>query len=147
MSRVKDALRFSIFAIAVQAPAVLVYVSVWDPVGKPVRDIVLSTVFLSVAGGMAAFLAALIVVHRGQINSIRRGIVFGILAAGLFYSFCFLLFAVIPAVATVTAGRSTDVPAFLLRVVVVIVSTSRGLPLGLGLLGGAVYGALKSRRR
>jgi hypothetical protein len=100
--------------------------------------------FLLVLASVAVFSTAFVALRRGPIDSPRRGLRLGLIAAGLFYALILVLFGLIPTVAFLPTGDVRIAAGYLGDVIRITIMGSYGLPVLTGAFGGALYGWLKS---
>jgi hypothetical protein len=100
--------------------------------------------FLLVLASIAVFSTTLFALRRGPIDTPRRGLRLGLIAAGLFYALILVFFGLIPTVAYLPTGDVRTAAGYLGDVIRITIMGSYGLPVMTGAFGGALYGWLKS---
>jgi len=141
----KESLRITAFAVVLEVPILLAFGLIVKFGSGSAYELFGWTAFLALLGAVCVFAAAWGFLQNWAIDSARRGALFGLAAALVFYLFLFILFGVIPASTAIAAGRGATALSYLGLILKVIFLTSRGLPLVLGAIGGAAYGAFNSR--
>lgn len=144
MGRNAEAAVIAIFAAVIAVPSLAIFS--WLAVGpQPSGNHVHLAVLLSIAGAVAAFVSARLLLARSALYTWRDGLKLGVSSALVFYVFWILLFAGIPAL--IGAPRDSWIAAisFLLRASWHVMATSRGLPIIIGVAGGLAYVHLKQR--
>ena len=100
--------------------------------------------FLLVLASIAVFSTAFFALRRGPIDTPRRGLRLGLIAAGLFYALILVFFGLIPTVAYLPTGDVRTAAGYLGDVIRITIMGSYGLPVMTGAFGGALYGWLNS---
>lgn len=145
MSKSKELAFIAIYAMLFQLMGLVVLFWIGLFSNFSITDTLAWIATLTFAGTIATISAALIILRSGPINSLSRGMACGAIAAFLFYAGWFVLFGLLPAISTINSGRTAEVPAFLLMILGIILRVSHGVPVVVGIVGGALYGAVRGR--
>lgn len=144
MSRLVKTLRITAYALPWEVAALAVGLPLfvgWEGVIRHLGFAIL----LCLVGLASVFLVSLLGLRHGQVILASRGSWLGMWAGVCFYLFLLLMFGALPAAFEIANGRSEEAADYFGAVFIMIMSSSYGLPVAVGIVGGAVYGWLSGR--
>ena len=144
MPRLLEALRITVYALPWEVAALAVALPLFVGWGGVTRHLEFAILLLLV-GAASVFLVSLLGLRYGPVISASRGGWLGMWSGVIFYFFLLLMFGALPAALEIVDGRSDEAADYFKTAFTMIMSSSYGLPVAVGIVGGAVYGWLSGR--
>ena len=139
MSRWLQAARITLYAVVLEIAVLSIALPAFVGREAMPRHIGFAA-FLSILGAISVFCVVVLGLRHGPIDSAARGARLGLWAAGCFYLGLVFLFGALPSLPAVSEGRIGEAFEFLGTVLWAIAVGSYGLPIIIGVIGGAIYG-------